>query len=145
MKIKHAATQPEKDELDQLLWDVLWKPLNLPRHIRKSFELNKPEINLLAIDNEVIIGALVANWLSENEVEIRHIAINPDFQGSSAGRLLVEELFKLVQGKTPLTIHTYAVDYRSKLTRFTVQNCPTPVDYFFFNILRNTFSSSPTL
>ncbi len=108
MKIKHAATQKEKDELDQLLWDVLWKPLNLPRHIRKSFELNKPEINLLAIDNEVIIGALVANWLPENEVEIRHIAINPDFQGSSVGRLLVEELFKLVQGKTPLTIHTYA-------------------------------------
>jgi len=78
MKIKHATTQKEKDELDQLLWDVLWKPLNLPRRIRKSFELNKPQIDLIAVYNDVIIGALVANWLSVKEIEIRHIAIKPD-------------------------------------------------------------------
>ena len=108
MKIKHATTQKEKKELDQLLWDVLWKPLNFPRHIRKSFKLNNPQIELIAVDNNVTIGALVANWLSEKEIEIRHIAVKPDCQRNSVGKLLVEELFKLVREKAPLQIQTYA-------------------------------------
>jgi len=108
MIIKQAITPKEKGALDQLLWDVLWKPLNFRRNIRESFRLDKPQIDLIAVDNDITIGALVANWLSENEIEIRHIAVQPDFQGSSVGRLLVEELFKLIQGKAPLTIQTYA-------------------------------------
>ena len=108
MNIKQAATQKEKDALDQLLWDVLWKSLNFKRNIRESFELDKPQIDLIAVDNNITVGALVANWLSEHEIEIRHIAVQPDFQGSSVGRLLVEELFRLIQGKAPLTILTHA-------------------------------------
>ena len=108
MNIKRVTTQKEKDELDQLLWDVLWKPLNFRRYIRESLKLDKPQIDLIAVDNNITIGTLVANWLSENEIEIRHIAVQPDFQGSSVGRLLVEELFRLIQGKAPLTIQTHA-------------------------------------
>ena len=119
MNVKHANTDKEINELDQLLWEVLWKPLNLPRHIRKSFKLNNPEINLIAIDNSVTIGALVANWLSENELEIRHIAVRPDCQRRLVGKQLVEELIKLVQKKAPLQIQTYArntsVDFFKKL------------------------------
>lgn len=70
MKIKHAISDKEKIELDQLLWDVLWKPLGLPRDIRQSFKLNNPQIDLVAVDNGVAIGGLVANWLSESENEI---------------------------------------------------------------------------
>jgi len=108
MKIKQATTQQELNELDQLLWDVLWKPLNFRRNIRESFKLDKPQIDLIAVDKNITIGALVANWLSENEIEIRHIAAQPVSQGSSVGRLLVEELFRLIQGEAPLTIQTHA-------------------------------------
>jgi N-acetylglutamate synthase-like GNAT family acetyltransferase len=108
MKIKPATTQKEKRELDQLLWDVLWKPLNLPRYIRKSFKLDNPEIEILAIDNNTTIGALVANWLSKKKIEIRHIAVRQDYQKNSVGKLLVEELFKLVRGTAPLQIQTFA-------------------------------------
>ena len=70
MKIKHAVSNKEKNELDLLLWNVLWKPLGLPRDIRKSFKLNNPQIDLVAVDNGTVIGGLVANWLSEPENEI---------------------------------------------------------------------------
>ena len=108
MKIKHAISDKEKSELDQLLWGVLWKPLGLPRDIRQSFKLNNPQIDLVAVDNGVVIGGLMANWLSENEIEIRHIAVSSDFQGLSVGKRLVEKLIKLVQKDNPVKIHTCA-------------------------------------
>ncbi|RJS68723.1 GNAT family N-acetyltransferase [Methanophagales archaeon] len=98
----------KKNELDQLLWDVLWKTLGLPRDIRKSFKLNNPQIDLIAVDNSVVIGGLVANWLSENEIEICHIAEGSDFQGLSVGKRLVEKLIKLVQKDSPVKIQTCA-------------------------------------
>jgi hypothetical protein len=70
MKIKHAVSNKEKNELDQLLWDVLWKPLGLPRDIRKSFKLKNSQNDPIAVDNGTVIGGLVANWLSEPENEI---------------------------------------------------------------------------
>ena len=119
MNIKQVTTHQEQNELDQLLWDVLWKPLNFKRNIRESFKLDKPQIDIVAVDNNVIIGALVANWLSNNEIEIRHIAVKTDFQKMAVGRILVEELYGLIQDKTPLTIQTHArstsVGFFSKL------------------------------
>lgn len=108
MDIKQATNHQEQNELDQLLWDVLWKPLNFKRNIRESFRLDEPQIEIVAVDNNDIIGALVANWLSNNEIEIRHIAVKTDFQKMAVGRMLVEELFRLIQDKTPLTIQTHA-------------------------------------
>ncbi len=106
MKIKHAISDKEKSELDQLLWDVLWKPLGLPRDIRQSFKLNNPQIDLVSVDNGVVIGGLVANWLSENEIEIRHIAVSFGFQGLSVGKCLMEKLITLVQKDGPVKIQT---------------------------------------
>jgi N-acetylglutamate synthase-like GNAT family acetyltransferase len=107
MKIKQATTKKEKAELDRLLWNVLWKPLNLPRHFRDSLKLDTPPIELIAVDENVIAGALVANWLSEKEIEIRHLAVKPEYQENSIGTLLVKELFALVREKVPLRIQTY--------------------------------------
>ena len=62
MKIKQAKTDKEKNELDQLLWDVLWKPLGLPRDIRKSFKLKNPQIELLLVSSP--------SWDSDQRVNI---------------------------------------------------------------------------
>ena len=51
MKIKHAVSDKEKNELDQLLRNILWKPLGLPRDIRHSFKLNNPQIELLLVSS----------------------------------------------------------------------------------------------
>jgi uncharacterized protein (DUF302 family) len=110
MKITRAISDKEKNELDRLLWDVLWEPLGLPRDIRRSFKLNNPQIDLIAIDNGIVVGGLVANWLSEDEIEIRHIAVKSDYQGRSIGRNLVMKLSKSVQRDTVVKIQTYARD-----------------------------------
>lgn len=119
MNIKQATTHREQGELDQLLWDVLWKPLNFERNIRQSFKLDKPQIEIVAVDNDVIIGALVANWLSKNEIEIRHIAVKTEFQKKAVGRHLVEALFELIKDKNSVTVQTHArstsVGFFSKL------------------------------
>jgi hypothetical protein len=58
MQIKCIELGREKSEIEQLLWGVLWKPLDLPHHIRKSFTLVSPEIELIAADNSIVIGSL---------------------------------------------------------------------------------------
>ncbi len=108
MEIKQAITQKEKKDLDRLLWTVLWKPLNLPRNIRDSYKLDTPQIDLIAIDNKSVVGGLVANWLSEKEIEIHHIAVKSDYQENSIGSLLVEELFRMIKEQVPLRIQSYA-------------------------------------
>ena len=119
MKIKRAISVEEKYELDQLLWDVLWRPLSLGRDIRNSFKLDKPQIDLIALEHDVVVGGLIANWLSGNEVEIRHIAVRPEYQRRSVGRLLIRGLINLIQGGAPLRIQTYArntsIDFFVKL------------------------------
>jgi ribosomal protein S18 acetylase RimI-like enzyme len=108
MEIKQVTTQKEQKELDRLLWTVLWKPLNLPRNIRDSYKLDTPQIDLIAVDNKAIVGGLVANWLSEKELDIHHIAVKPDHQENSIGSLLVKELFRLIKENVPLRIQSYA-------------------------------------
>ena len=108
MEVKQAVTQKEKRQLDRLLWEVLWKPLNLPRRIRDSFKLETPQLELIVVDEGIVAGGLVANWLSDKELEVRHVAIRPDYQGHETGRMLLEELFKLVRDKAPLRVQTHA-------------------------------------
>jgi len=67
MKIKHAVSDKEKNELDLLLRYVLWKPLGLPRDIRQSFKLNNPQIELLLVSSP--------SWDSYQQVNIRSTKI----------------------------------------------------------------------
>ena len=108
MEIKQAVTQKEKEELDRLLWEILWEPLDFPRDIHESFKLDSPQTDLIAVDKGKIIGVLVANRLSGTEIELRHIAIESEYQGNGVGRMLVEKLLGMVKQKAPLTISTHA-------------------------------------
>jgi len=44
----------------------------MPWNIRVSFQLSSPEIELVAMDDEVMVGGIAANRLSESEYYIRH-------------------------------------------------------------------------
>jgi len=108
MKIKIAESDREKRELDRLLWEVLWRPLDLPRGVRRSFGLRRPETELVALDQGRVIGGLVAYQLAEHEFEIRHLAVHDDYQGRSLGRLLVEELIKEISQDAVVWVQAYA-------------------------------------
>lgn len=106
--IKEAVSDNEKKELDQLLWSVLWEPLGMPRNIRASFQLSIPETQLIAMVDDSIIGGLVANWHSSDEIEIRHLAVKLEYRGISIGQRLVRELIKRMPQDKTISIQTYA-------------------------------------
>lgn len=119
MQIKNAESTHEKEQLDELLWNVLWQPLGLPRDIRDSFKLEKPEINLIAVENDHVLDGLVANYLSNKIVEIRHLAVKEYFQRHNIGKNLIETLIEQVTKADVKLIQTIArntsVEFWAKL------------------------------
>jgi ribosomal protein S18 acetylase RimI-like enzyme len=108
LQINVVASVREKDALDQLLWEVLWQPLKLPRDAREDFTLDGKSIELIAVTDENIVGGLVANWLSAREIEIRHIAVMSPYQGRSVGQKLIEKLIEMVKPRRCAVVQTIA-------------------------------------
>ncbi len=106
--IKLVSSNGESTELDRLLWEILWKPLNFPRIVRDSFKLDGQSIELVAKVDGRIVGGLVANWTTGSEVEIRHIALRPEFQNLGVGRHLVESLISTISKQGCSCIHSIA-------------------------------------
>ena len=108
MVLKVAETHDDKAGLDELLWRVLWKPLDLPRNIRKEFSLPGGQIEIVALDNGTVIGGLVAVWTGRNELEIRHLAVAEPHQRKSVGTMLLSKLFDFVKRDYPVRVRTHA-------------------------------------
>lgn len=105
--IKIAESQAEKEQLDELLWQVLWKPLDFPLDTRTKFALPGREIELIVVEDRKVVGGLVANCIGENELEIRHIAVEQTHQRRSIGTQLLSKLFDLIKKNNPIRIQTY--------------------------------------
>jgi len=108
IKISVIMDSSEQEELDELLWEVLWKPLEFPRSIRESFRLEGPGIELVARQDDKVIGGIVANWLTPTEVALRHIVVDPAVQNEGVGSLLFEQLKIVVKSVGCKTIRGYA-------------------------------------
>ncbi|MBT3362242.1 MAG: GNAT family N-acetyltransferase [Chloroflexi bacterium] len=108
MQIRQITTPKEQTELDQFLWEVLWQPFDFARDVRQKFKLDKPHIDLVAFDGDSMMGAIVAYYLSDSEIEIRHMAVKSDMQGNSVGKNLVDRLITLVTNQTMQRIKVYA-------------------------------------
>ena len=106
--VQEIKTSSEAEELDQLLWELLWKPLDLPRDIRASFKLEGECLELGARSDDLLVGGLVANWTSPVEVEIRHLAVNAETHGQGIGTQLVVELLKRVSRRGYARVRTIA-------------------------------------
>jgi N-acetylglutamate synthase-like GNAT family acetyltransferase len=119
IQIAPITTQTQAGELDRILWDVLWNPIGLPRNVRDTFKLEDEPIQLIATQGSDVLGGLVAYWLSLSEMELRHIALRPEFQGLSIGATLVRELMAIAGREGCESIQTYArntsVGFFSKL------------------------------
>ena len=94
--------------MDDLLWHVLWKPLDLPPNARESFKLEGECLELVAKVKGKLAGGLVANWTSPKEVEIRHIAVSAEAQNQGIGTKLVRQLISTVSQQGCSRIHTIA-------------------------------------
>lgn len=130
--ITQVASQRESKKLDNLLWEVLWEPLSFPRNIRKKFKLTGKCIELSAKYEGQLIGGLVAYWTTQAEIEIRHIAVLPEFHGMGVGSLLIKSLLLNVSTKNCTRIYTIArntsVEFFKKLG-FSVNPKQKPPDH----------------
>ena len=108
METSIVETPQEAEELDQLLWEVLWKPLGFPRDIRQRFKIDGESIELVIKESDRIIGGLVAIWTGKGEIEIRHLAVHPDAQNQKLGRGLVTTLCNIVMSSDCQRVHTIA-------------------------------------
>lgn len=106
--VEIVKTAGDAAEVDELLWRVLWQPLNLPRDIRSNFNIDGEKLELAAKVESQIVGGLVAVCTAGDEIELRHLAVEPSHQRNSIGRSLVTELFHIASIKLCHRIHTIA-------------------------------------
>lgn len=150
IKISPVGSTAEREELDKLLWIVLWKPLSLPRNIRNKFEIEGERIEIVAKSGEKLIGCLVAYCTAPEEWELRHIAVLPEFQKQGIGKQLVEYLITYLQKKKYKRLYTIArntsLDFFRKLG-FKEALTQKPPDHpifkkhsITFHLLEKTFS-----
>jgi len=90
--IRYPQIIQEKSKLEESLWTVLWKPIGLDKNVREKFKLIGSEINLIAVESGSIIGALVANRISGDTFELKHIAVLPESQNQGIGKKLISNL-----------------------------------------------------
>jgi len=106
--IQSASSPNDAAELDELLWRTLWQPLGLPRNVRDQFKLEGDSLELLARENGRLIGGLVAVWTSDTQLELRHLAVEPQSQNHGIARQLIDHLIEIVRPKGCRRIHTIA-------------------------------------
>jgi len=106
--IAPAGSPAESKGLDQLLWEVLWRPLGFPRNIRDSFKLEGESIEIVAKAGGKLVGGLVACRISPSEVEIRHIAVQAEYRERGLGRRLAAHLISMVTAQGCRRIRTIA-------------------------------------
>jgi ribosomal protein S18 acetylase RimI-like enzyme len=130
--ISKPSNPKDTEDLDSLLWEILWKPLSLPKNIHDKFKLTGETIELVAKSDWILIGGLVANWISPIDIEIRHIAVNPGSQRIDVGKGLVHALAESISIKGCERITTIArntsVNFFSKLG-FNIIREKKPADH----------------
>jgi N-acetylglutamate synthase-like GNAT family acetyltransferase len=131
-------TQNEAQDLDRLLWEVLWEPFGLPMNIRDTFTTEGEVIELIA-KNAVdrIVGGLVAFLTGDGadaEIEIRHLAVDPKAWRQGIGLRLVEAVRTIAVEKNCRRIHTISRNTSSGFFRkagFTTAPGTPPGDPVF--------------
>jgi hypothetical protein len=90
--ISKPSNPKDTQELDLLLWEILWELSSLSKNICDKFKLPGETIELAAKSNRILVGGIVANWISLIDIEIHHIALSPGSQRIGVGKGLVHAL-----------------------------------------------------
>lgn len=89
LPLQTVCSTEQARELDALLWEVLWRPIGLPRDFRKLISAGLVETELVALDGgAVVAGAVLAHY--DDRMEIRHLAVSQPYQRQGLGRRLVQ-------------------------------------------------------
>lgn len=118
MIIRSPQTKDEFARYYDLRWRILRAPWNQPKGSEQD-ELEKQAIHIIAIDGDKIVGCGRAHFNTEDEAQIRYMAVENEWQGKGVGKLIIDELEKRVLEKGAKKIILHA---RENVVKFYEKN-----------------------
>ena len=94
-------SQPEEKDMDQyfeLRWRVLRKPWNQPRGSEID-EMDDRAIHLAAYDGDRIVAVARLHFNSEEEAQIRYMAVDERYRNRGIGSEMLKELERVAREK----------------------------------------------
>ena len=89
--IKLAEDQQEFEQYYNLRWRILRKPWGQPEGSEKD-KLEEDSIHIIAKDNDCVIGIARLQFNSDNEAQIRYMAVEPQYEQKGIGKQIVAAL-----------------------------------------------------
>ena len=97
--IKSPETESEWESYFNFRWEKLRKPLGMPKDTLKD-DKEQDSCHLIAIDSdEKVVGTGRLHFNSEQEGQIRYMAVNESIQRKGLGSLIVLELEMMAKKK----------------------------------------------
>jgi N-acetylglutamate synthase-like GNAT family acetyltransferase len=93
MIIRSPKTEKEFKNYYQLRWKILREPWNQPKGTEKD-DLERDAFHVMAYDNSKIIGVGRLQLNSNDEAQIRYMAVEENYRGKGIGSLILKELEK---------------------------------------------------
>ncbi|MFN3874190.1 MAG: GNAT family N-acetyltransferase [Ignavibacterium sp.] len=118
MIIKTPQTRKEFFDYYDLRWRILRAPWNQPKGSEQD-ELEGLAIHIIAVENDKIVGCGRAHFNSDDEAQIRYMAVENEWRGKGVGKLILDELEKRVVEKGAKKIILHA---RESVVKFYEKN-----------------------
>ena len=109
--------EEHKKEIE-LRYKILRQPLGL-HYTQEQLDAEKDELHFVAFDGVKAVGCLLIKILSGQEIKLRQIAVDEEYQGKGVGKALVlhSEKFAVEKGFSLISFHARktAVSFYEKL------------------------------
>jgi ribosomal protein S18 acetylase RimI-like enzyme len=143
MKVIEPKSKEEFEKYYDLRWKILRKPWNQPRGSEKD-ELENKSIHLMALEGSQILGAGRGHFNTDEEAQIRYMAVEENQQGKGVGKTILIELEKKLKEKGAkyivLNARETAVDFYKKNGYSVVEKSHTLFGSIPHFKMRNDFS-----
>ncbi len=107
IEIKQIAFGGEEYKKEvELRYKILRQPLGL-NYTQEQLDAEKDEFHFTAFDGEKLIGCLLMKAIDNEEIKMRQVAVDEDYQGKGVGKALVlfSEKFASKNGFKLITLH----------------------------------------
>ena len=118
MKIKQAEFQWEINSSEDLLFNTMFKPLNMDRSIKEELKVPGVEFHFVAIEGDKVVGSMVV-VINNNRAELMHAAVDDMYRNKGIGKLIWGEVKRFLFSKRINEIELYsrntALEFWNKL------------------------------
>ena len=106
MIIKSPQTRDEFFRYYDLRWRILRAPWNQPKGSEQD-DLEGQAIHIIAVEVDRFVGCGRAHFNTDDEAQIRYMAVEKDWQSKGVGKLILNELERRVieKGAKKIILH----------------------------------------